>query len=198
MSSLGSGAAVEVCLQARQPRGPSPLASSRVAMYSLRTASFSGGCVRRGAEQDQAVDGARLGDGGAAAATPPRLPPIAATVVAPVARRCCTRGQDVEVERSREDVALARSLGLAVAAEIDGQDAEPGRRQLARLLLPASLVESAPVRQHDAARARAVQVALDQPAVRGSSSTGFGDVDLRVRHHRHEHTTSRTGRRCQR
>jgi len=35
-------------------------------------------------------------------------------------------GKDIEVERSGEDVPLARASRIAVAAEVDGQDTKSG------------------------------------------------------------------------
>ncbi len=187
MSSLGSGAAAK-CAWSPGRRGPSPLVSSRVAMYSLRTTSFSGGAVRRRAQQDQPVDGARLGDGGVGRDA------SAQTAANRRHRRRAGRaqmphaGKHVEVERRREDVLLSGPRRVAVAAEVDGQHAIAGPLQFSRLLLPTALVEPAPVRQHDAARARAVQVALDHAAVFGVKRDRAGADGLReARRHREGH-----------
>src|SRR5262249_52414292 len=82
------------------------------------------------------------------------------------------RGEHVEVERRAERIGLARSSRLPVPAEVNRQHAETGLLERLGLLLPALLVESAAVSQHDAARALPVQVGVDKPPVLGRE----GDV----------------------
>ena len=68
---------------------------------------------------------------------------------------------------------MSSNLRLAVPAEVDCQDSEPGPREDRRLLSPTLLVEATSVNKHDAAIASSVLVGVDEPPVRRRKRHGL-------------------------
>ncbi len=84
-------------------------------------------------------------------------------------------GQNIQVEWSTQRLGLAWTSRLAIAAEVDRQNAKSCRRQSPCLLPPTFLVKSAAVGQHDAAVTISLQIGVDGSPVRSSK----GNVLLR-------------------
>ncbi len=162
---LGTRSLFELRANSRQPRTRRVRIIARDNKQS-RCRQFFRRTVRRGTEQHQTINLARLGfdgciGGGAAAHASTHYSDGPCAVLAQIAY--C--GQDVVMERSTQRVRLTRSAGLPVASEIDREDAKPGVGENPRLLLPTLFVELASMSQHNSTSAAAVQVGVNVPTV---------------------------------
>jgi hypothetical protein len=161
---LGLRSFVEMGSQAVKPWAVTARVVSR---HDIELANFEffrwpTGC---GPQQDQAIDLAWLCDSGGGSGTASQTAPDRKDTLRTFVAQIMDGGQDIEMERSGEDVGLAGASRITVATKVDGQNTKPGLGQLLRLLLPTFLIEPASMSQHDTTVPDPVQVAMNETSV---------------------------------
>jgi hypothetical protein len=155
-----------MCSQARKPWAVTARVVSRHDIELANSEFFRwppGSCP----QQDQAIDLAWLCDSSLGGGTSSQTAPDRKDTLGASVAQIVDRGQDIEVEGSGEDVALARASRIAVATEVDRQNTKSGLCQSPRLLLPTLLVEPTPVSQNDTTVSHSVQVTIDETPILG-------------------------------
>src|ERR1035437_9795688 len=74
-------------------------------------------------------------------------------------------GQNIQVKRRIHRVGLARSSRFPVAAEVERQHSKACRRERSSLFLPALLVETTTVGQHNSSVAFSVNISVDYASI---------------------------------
>ena len=150
--------------QARKPWAVTARVVARhdIELANLELFRWPAGCR---SQQDQAIDLARLCDSGTGGGTASQTATDGKDSLGTSVAQIMDSGQDIEVERSGEDVALAGASRIAVATEIDGQNPKSGLGQLLRLLLPTLLIEPTSMSQDDTTVPHPVQVTMNETSV---------------------------------